>query len=232
MLEIGLYENHLTPEPDDYMAMPQNQKVAGEKEILKKMIVPGGVTVTQAAAVFAARKQAIIDLLSEGNSVETDFCEIKPAVRGVFTSEDDIFSKDRHSATFNTIPRKELGEIARNLKVKMVQVSERVPMITRFIDSATQRRNEVISVGKVGEIKGSFLKCDPEDDQQGVYLIKTDGTEVRCNSFINNTSTRLIFFVPDTLETGDEVALEVRNRLNNEIKTLRTGRFSRTLSVV
>ena len=232
MIEIGLYENQLTPEPDDYMAVVQNQEIVGEEEILKEMIVPGGVTVTQAAAVFAARKQAIAKLLRSGKGVHTDYCEIKASVRGVFTSEDDNFSPDRHMVVYRTNPRKDLREIAKEQKVKKVLVTARVPMAIRFIDAATQRRNEVISVGKVGELKGIYLKCDPDDDQQGVFLIKSDGTEVRCAGFINNTSSRLIFFVPDTLTVGEEVEIEVRNKLNNKIKTLRSGRFMHTLSVV
>lgn len=232
MFEFGLFKNHLTPDPDDYSAKVQNLKVADEEAILKEMVVPGGVTETQAAAVFTARRVAIKKLLANGMGVQTDYCEIKPAVRGVFINDDDVFDRKRHAVVFNATGREGLQEIAREMKPMKVKVSARMPLPERFVDTATQRRDEVISNGKVGEIKGSYLKCDETDNDQGVFIIKPDGSELRCADFIHNAPSKLLFYIPNTLTVGEEVVLEVRNKLNNEIKAVRSGRLSKTLSVV
>lgn len=232
MFEYGLYKNHLTPDPDDYAAKVQNLKVADEEAILKEMVVPGGVTETQATAVFTARRAAIKKLLAAGMGVRTDFVDIKPAVRGIFINYDDVFDDSRHIVVFNAISREELLEIARDMKPTKVRVSKRVPLPERFVDTATQRRDEVISTGKVGEIKGSYLKCDETDNDQGVFIIKPDGSELRCASFIHNTASRLLFYIPEGLTAGENINLEVRNKLNNEIKAVRSGYLAKPLNVL
>lgn len=232
MFEFGLFKNYLTPDPEDYSAKVQNLKVADEEVILKEMVVPGGVTETQAAAVFTARRVAIKKLLAGGMGVQTDYCDIKPGVRGVFINDDDVFDRKRHTVVFNATEREGLQEIAKDMKPIKVKVSERTPSPERYVDTATQRRDEVITNGKVGEIKGSNLKCDETDTDQGVFIIMRDGSELRCADFIHNAPSRLLFYIPDTLTVSDEIVLEVRNKLNNTIQELRSGRFSKTLSVV
>ncbi len=232
MFEFGLFKNHLTPDPDDYMAKMQNVRVATSEDILKEMNVPGGVTKAQAAVVITARKVAIMKLLSRGYAIRTELVEINPAVRGVFIDVDDNFDPKRHTIVLNTEAREDLKIKARELEVKKVKVIGRIPMPERFIDTATQRRNEVISRGKVGELKGSNLKVDPEDTDQGVFIIKADGTEVRCDNFMHNSLVKLQFYVPDDLPAGEEVTLEVRTDYNLSSKELRTGRFQQTLSVI
>lgn len=232
MLEFGLYENHLTPDPDDHSAQVQNLDVADEDAVLDEMVVPGGVTKAQAAAVLTAEQTAIRKILLSGRGVTTSFCEIKPVIRGVFTSEDDSFDPKRHAVVFNATLRKEFKELARDIKVKKVPVSERMPVPQRFVDTATQRRDEVISNGMVGELKGSFLKCDPADNKQGVFVIKADGSEIRCDNYIHNTASKLLFYVPNTLTVGEEVELEVRSKLGNTVNEVRIGALATTLSVV
>lgn len=232
MYEYGLYENHLTPDPDDHRAHVQNLKVADQNDVLNEMVVPGGVTKTQAAAVLTAEQTAVRKILLSGRGVITSFCEIKPGIRGVFINDDDVFDPKRHSLVLHAILRKDIRELAKQIKVKKVPVSDRLPVPERFVDTATQRRDEVISNGMVGELKGSYLKFDPDDNEQGVFVIKADGSEIRCDNYIHNAKSKLLFYVPDTLTAGEEVELEVRSKLSNTVNDVRVGHLAKTLSVV
>lgn len=232
MIEYGLYKNHLTAGPNDYSARVQNLKVADEAAILQEMIVPGGVTKAQAAAVMAARSVAIEKILLGGRGVHTDFCKIKHTVRGVFNSEDDSFDESRHILAFVANPRKKISKLTRDIKLTKVRVGKRIPLVDRFIDTATQMRDEVMSIGKVGEIKGIDLKCDLSDNTQGVFIIKADGSEVQCVSFLHNTASKIMFYIPETLTVGEEIELEVRNKLNDTINDVRIAKFPIILSVV
>jgi hypothetical protein len=232
MIEYGLYENHLTPNPGDYWAQVQNLEVIDQKAILNEMVVPGGVTKAQAAAVLTAEQTAVKKILLSGKGVMTNFCEIRPGIRGVFINKDDVFDPKRHTVVLNARLRKDFRDLARDIKVKKVAVSERVPVPQRFVDTATQQRDEVISNGMVGELKGSYLKFDPADSEQGVFVIKADGSALRCDNYIHNTASKLLFYVPGTLTVGEEVELEVRNKVNNTVKNLRSGSLATTLTVV
>jgi hypothetical protein len=47
-----------------------------------------------------------------------------------------------------------------------------------------------------------------------------------------NTISKLLFYVPDNLTVGEELELEVRNKLNDSVNDIRSGRLIKTLTVV
>jgi hypothetical protein len=232
MLKFGLFKSPLTSGADDHRAVIQELKMNDEKDLLKEIIVPGGVTAVQAMAVLTAWNEVIEKKLRSGEGVKTKLVEIKPSVRGVFDGEDDIFNPKQHFVVLIALARKKLQEIGKELKVQKVAVRERVPIPYRFTDTTTRRHNEVISAGGVGQLEGRFLKCDTDDNEQGVFILQPDGSTLPISSFIHNTGTKLVFFIPEGLTIGDEVVLEVRNKLDNRIKELRKSRLPRSFSVV
>ncbi len=231
MLKYGLFKNHLTPDPDDYVAIPQDVQSKTEEDILLEMVVPGGVTTTQAQAVFTARREAIAKLLKQGFAVQTDYSELKPGIKGVFNSDEESFTAGKHSVAITSSSRKVLKEIANDIKVEKVGVVERSPIVMKYTDTATQRENEIITPGMVGELKGGFLKCDITDETQGVFIILPDNTEVRCTNYLHNTASKLMFYIPNTLTANDEVSIEVRNNLAGSTKENRVGKFAANLTV-
>lgn len=232
MIKFGLFKNYLSANSNEYKAVIQELELCDEDDILKEMIVPGGVTATQSSAVLTAWEGAIVKMLKSGRGVKTRLFQIKPSVRGVFVGIDAIFNPSQHFAVFNLSPREFLRNIAKGLSVQQVTVSERAPKLHRFIDTASQIRNQVLTGGMVGEIVGDFLKCDPDDTEQGLFIIQGDGKAIRCANFIHNSGSKLIFYLPDTVQVGEEVDLEVRNKLNNRVKEVRIGRFSKSLKVI
>jgi hypothetical protein len=232
MLKFGLFKSHLTSVPNDHVAVIQKLEMVDEEDILKEIVAPGGVTATQAQAVLTAWYEAIENTLKDGKGVKTKFIEIRPAIKGVFEGSDAKFDPTKHYVVFNVLVRDYIREIAKLLKVQKVRVGERAPMIRKFVDTVSKRHDGVISNGKVGELSGKFLKCDPNDQEQGVFLIHPDGSAIHISTFIHNTGNKLIFFLPENLIVGDEVVLEVRNKLNNHVKEVRVCRYPQVLKVI
>lgn len=232
MLKFGLFKSHLTSDPNDHLAVIQKLEIIDEEDILTEIVVSGGVTATQALAVLTAWYEAIENALKNGKGVRTKFIEIRPAVKGVFEGSAAKFDPTKHYVVFNVVVRDYLKKIAELLKVKKVRVGQRAPMIMKFVDTVSKRHDGVISKGKVGELSGKFLKCDPYDQEQGVFLIHPDQSALHISSFIHNTGAKLIFFIPDGLIIGDEVVLEVRNKLNNRVKEVRVSRYPQVLKVI
>jgi len=231
MLKYGLFKNHLTIDPDDYVAIPQDVESKTEEDILKEMVVPGGVTTTQAQAVFTARREAISKFLEQGYAVQTDYSELKPGIKGVFNSDEESFTNGKHTVAISSSSRKVLKNIANSIKVEKVSVIERSPIIMKFIDTSTQRENEIITPGMVGELKGGYLKCDTADETQGVFIILPDNTALRCTNYLHNTASKLMFYIPNTLSANDEINIEVRNKLGGSTKANRIGKFAIDLTV-
>ncbi len=80
------------------------------------------------------------------------------------------------------------------------------------------------------EIRGSRLKLDSDQPDEGIYLIgKGDGSETSLEFIHRNLPGTLSAMLPEGLGAGDYI-LEVRTRLNGNMN-LFTGVFAKTLSI-
>jgi hypothetical protein len=229
-LKYSLYPNHLTDDPDDHMAIVQDQTSRNIEDIVDRMINRGStVTKADALSVIEEYESAIADVLSDGDSVNTPLMRISASIPGVFEDQFDSFDSSRHYVRLNVNPGPRISEIAGDIEVEKKDTIQPGPILKRFKDVNSDTTNETLSPGGVGEIRGSLLKLDPEEDDQGVFFIASDGTETRAETYIRNKPANLIFMIPDSLSSG-EYEIEVRAILHNT-KEVRSGRLKGTVVV-
>lgn len=222
--------NPLKDDTNDYTAQVVDVPIITEEDLMNEIVVPGGVTSTQAQAFLAANTEAIIKNLSQGFAVRTKLVTFYPSISGVFNDEDDSFDKKRHSINIKTHPTKLVKEIASKIKVKRVPASKRLPVINKFIDTATYQRDKVITPGLVGEIKGERLKFDSMDLSQGVFLVDSQKNLHRCTKYIRIMPTNIIFYIPAELPAGN-IELRVRTKMEGDT-SVREGVYTELLSVI
>jgi len=99
--------------------------------------------------------------------------------------------------------------------------------LQRFTNLKSNEINENFTPGQVASIKGSLLKFDAEDEQQGIFFLANDGTEIRVTNVVKNKPSELLFFVPDALSTGS-YQVEVRLVFHNS-KVLKKGKLTNEL---
>lgn len=230
-IKYSLFRNHLTADPNDYMAVVQDQTTRTIDDLIKIMLRRGS-TVTEAdiRAVLQNYKEAIAEVLENGDSVITDLFRITPSIPGVFTDQTDRFDPSRHYVSLNMNRGSIISEIARNLTVEKVEAVKPRPSLQVFKDVETDTTNEAITPGGPGELIGNRMKVsDSEDEQQGIFLIAGDGSETKAETIIRNKPANLIFIIPEELESG-EYELEVRTTQKNG-EALRSGRLDTILVV-
>jgi len=228
-LKYSTRVNPLTTVADDCIAQIHDVETLSEKEIIDEMVVPGGVTHTQVQAVVTSMKEVILKKLRQGYGIRTPLIHYYPTISGVFTDDEDSFDPNRHSVNIKTTPNKEVKEAAAFIRPQKVTAPKRIPLIQKFVDTATNTRNKLITPGLVAEIKGELLKLDSTDLNQGVFLIDSNKTLHRCDKYIRITPTNLIFYIPGNLPAG-QVELRVRMKMENDSK-LREGIYSDLLIV-
>lgn len=230
-LEYYLIPNHMTADPDDFMAVSSNSNTYTIEDIYKQMTREGStITKAEALAVFEEITQAIAGILEEGHSIVTPLVNITSSVSGVFESEDDRFDPSRHKVRLNIANGLRLRELDGAISPVVGSSGMRQPSLLRFHDNGSETQNELITPNGGARIKGSLLKFDEEDDAQGIFFIdQADNTEHRVEKpLLRNKPGELIFILPD-LPAGD-YRLEVRSLLNNTT-TLRRGALSQDLTV-
>lgn len=227
-LRYGLVPNHLTDDPNDCMAVATDNDTVSVDSIVEKMIGKGStVTKAEALSVIEEFEYAVVDAIQKGNNVNTDLFKIYPSVSGVFTDKQDGFDSQRHAVRLNLNPGKRLNEAIGNIELKKVDISSPGPVLQQFINLKNNVINESFSPGQIVSIKGSNLKFNAEDEEQGVFFIAADGVETKASNVIKNKPSELMFFVPESLTTGT-FQIEVRVVMHNN-KSLKTGRLISSL---
>ncbi|MDM8158182.1 DNA-binding domain-containing protein [Labilibaculum sp. K2S] len=224
VLRYGLIPNHLTDDPDDYMGMVTDNETVTTEQIVEQMIGKGStVTKAEALSVIEEFSYAVVQAVASGNNVNTELFKVYPSISGVFANESDGFDKKRHAIRLNLNAGPRLTDAVGNIELRKVEISHAQPVIQQFADLKTKAVNETFSPGQIASLKGSFLKFDEEDANQGIFFIAAEGTVTKVGNVVKNKPSELLFFVPETLKTGS-FQVEVRAAQKNS-KNIKTGRL-------
>jgi len=227
-LRYGLTSNHLTDDPNDYMGVVTDNKTVNVSKIMERMIGKGStVTKAEGLSVIEEFEYAVVEEVKSGNTVSTDLFRIHPSISGVFKDENDSFDPSRHTIRLNISAGPRLAEIISQIELEKVTIVSAQPEILLFVDLKSKEENQSFTAGQIAAIRGSLLKFDEEDLQQGVFFIASDESETRVTEFVKNKPSELLFFVPDALTTGT-FQIELRTILHNS-KVLKKAKFANSL---
>ena len=223
-LRYGLIPNHLTDDPDDYMGMVTDNETISEEQIVEQMIGKGStVTKAEALSVIEEFNYAVVQAVAGGNNVSTELFKVYPSISGVFVNKSDGFDKTRHAIRLNLNAGSRLAQAVNSIELRKVEISVAQPVIQQFTDLKTKAVNETFSPGQVASLKGSLLKFDEADENQGIFFIAGDGTATKVGNVVKNKPSELLFFVPEDLITGSfqvEVRAAQKNSTNIKIGRL------------
>ncbi|MCW9705498.1 DNA-binding domain-containing protein [Fodinibius salsisoli] len=229
-LKYALYPNYLTTDPNDYMAIVQDQESHEIEDIIDLMISRGStVTKAEALSVIEEYEAAIEKVLEGGDSVNTSIMRVTGSMPGVFNDLTDRYDESRHYVRLNMNPGPRVKRAAQNIEVEKIEADRPEPALKLFEDVASDTTNETLTPGGVAKITGRLLKVDPEATDQGVFFIADDGTSTRSDTYIRNKPANLIVMIPESLPSG-EYSVEVRTILQNT-KSVRSGRLNSTVVV-
>lgn len=225
-IQYSLRENHLTSDPDDFLATVQSVGTYTLDDIIEQMIQMGStLTKEDALAAMEAHYKAIIAAVQAGYNVITPSVNYGASMRGVFNGLTDNFDPSRHSIEAIAVPGKTLREAMSKASVQKQEGITPTPNPEDFYDFGSSTRNGIITPGNGGRITGHRLKFDPADPEQGVFFIG-DNDAVRISTIMSNKAGELIFLIP-TLPAG-EYRLEVRASFGS---TTRSGLLRYPLTV-
>ncbi|MGD8781552.1 MAG: DNA-binding domain-containing protein [Ignavibacteria bacterium] len=230
-IKYSLRPNHLTADPDDYMASVTPLRTAELNDVIQRMIERGStVTKPDIVGVFADFQRVLEDMLAEGSNVNLPFANFTTSLKGVFVNDEDTYDPARHKLYPALSAGVELKDFYDGkMTVEKVKAFTPMPLIEKYVDLVTGEVNSIITAGGMGQLKGDRLKFDSEAEDEGIYITAADNTETKVTTTGVNKPQSLMFMLPASLTTG-EYRIEVRARIGTD--ELRSGRFTHTLSVV
>lgn len=231
-ISYQLRKNNIVAEDDIYCGQVLQTDTIGPEQLADRIIDQGStVTRPDILAVLENCSSAIESFLLEGIRIQLPgICDLFPRIKGNFTGPGDNFDPVRHKVDIAAVPGKTVRKSFRTLaSVEKKEARHVRPALTTFFDLGTNTADRKISACNIGQINGYRLKCNPENIDEGIYLIDTTtGDETKITAVLNNTPSKLIFQTPDSMTGGDSYKIEVRTRYTPN-GTLRTGRLDSQL---
>ena len=188
MLKYALYRNHLTEGENDFSAIPLSLTNKKIEDIITQITKPGSILKhTECVAVIHDFFRAISENLVEGIGFASEYLRIQPSISGVFAGPDDHFDAERHQKQITILAGGVLKSAIGEMKVEKVSPYDRTPEIDSVYDLKSQQSDSTLSPGHMIETSGSRLKLNPDQPDEGIYLIsKGDGAETRLDFIHRN----------------------------------------------
>ncbi len=231
MIKYSLQPNPITTDPNDQSARVQLNATLSLEDIVS-LAIKRGTSLTETDLTGAANLlfDVITDEVADGNSVTLPLVNIRPGIKGVFTSASDIFDSSRHvkRATFSSGTL--LSSKMQTAKVEKLTFELPLPVLVEYIDVNSGTINSLLTPGGIGTITGEELKFNPDNEVEGIWFVPSDGDEaVKATVVATRTEGRLMFSVPSGLQSGS-YSLEVR-KCYGVNASLRTGSLHDMLEV-
>jgi hypothetical protein len=229
-IKYYLLDNPITPDPNDRRAQVFDYEVITEEELLAYIAREGsGITLPEAKANYEGTIGAIDYFLQRGCGFNTEFIKIRPVMPGVYRDDDDKFDPKRHEIKYRVVLGKRYNRVTDNVKVEKVTPPNNLPLPATFEDITSETVNETLTPGGTAVLTGLRLKFNPNDAQQGIFLIDSAKNESRIEKILSHTNAKVVFLLPANL-APDEYSLEVRILPPNN-KKVRTGKLTERLTV-
>ena len=236
-IKAYLYDNLLTPDPNDFVARVSSERSLSVADICHSAATRGGADVSDAAMSHAVELflKEMAYRLCDGFAVNTGYFTAMPVVRGVFLNPNETFDPQRHTLQFQFTQGELMRREIEDVEVKIMGVAETGLYIGQVEDMKSRTVNEVLTPGFNLRVTGTKLRVVGDKPGVGIFFRETatnTATKVDEGDIVVNNPSELMIIIP-ALPAGT-YQLEVTTQYstgNKLLKEVRTAEFDRPLTV-
>jgi len=236
-IKAYLYDNLLTPDPNDFVARVSSERSLSVADICHSAATRGGADVSDAAMSHAVELflKEMAYRLCDGFAVNTGYFTAMPVVRGVFLNPNETFDPQRHTLQFQFTQGELMRREIEDVEVKIMGVAETGLYIGQVEDMKSRTVNEVLTPGFNLRVTGTKLRVVGDKPGVGIFFRETvtnTATKVDEGDIVVNNPSELMIIIP-ALPAGT-YQLEVTTQYstgNKLLKEVRSAVFDRPLTV-
>lgn len=236
-IKAYLYDNLLTPDPNDFTARVSSERSLSVADICHSAATRGGADVSDAAMSHAVELflKEMAYRLCDGFAVNTGYFTAVPVVRGVFLNPNETFDPQRHTLQFQFTQGELMRREIEDVEVKIMGVAETGLYIGQVEDMKSRTVNEVLTPGFNLRVTGTKLRVVGDKPGVGIFFRETvtnTATKVDEGDIVVNNPSELMIIIP-ALPAGT-YQLEVTTQYstgNKLLKEVRSAVFDRPLTV-
>jgi hypothetical protein len=235
-IKAQLYDNILTPNPNDFMARVISERSLNVKDVCRAAVTRGGADISEAAMEHAVNlfHKEVAYSLCDGFSVNTGLYTASVSIKGVFDSPKENFNAAKHTVMFDFKQgaqlRKELG----NVSVVITGVADTSAYIAQVTDVKTGSINDMLTPGRNLRISGGKIKIDGDNAANGVYFVNQDTqarTRVDDSDVATNNPSELMIIIPALAAGVYRLEIVTQYSSGKNLNNPRTATFERILTV-
>ena len=236
-IKAYLYDNLLTPDPNDFVARVSSERSLSVADICHSAATRGGADVSDAAMSHAVELflKEMAYRLCDGFAVNTGYFTAMPVVRGVFLNPNETFDPQRHTLQFQFTQGELMRREIEDVEVKIMGVAETGLYIGQVEDMKSRTVNEVLTPGFNLRVTGTKLRVVGDKPGVGIFFRETvtnTATKVDEGDIVVNNPSELMIIIP-ALPAGT-YQLEVTTQFSmgkQWLKEPRTSVFEKILTV-
>ncbi|MBK3516889.1 DNA-binding domain-containing protein [Carboxylicivirga marina] len=226
-LNLWLYDNHLTEDPNDYFGKVKPNGTITNRGIAQQIREEGsefGEETIYNLLTLGDKMKA--RFLAEGYTLNTPLCYGHIGVSGVFEGSSAKYENGKHKISASFTQGSELRKNLENVTIDVLGVAPTGPVIGQVHDSLSGKNNSTITPNNVIKISGNKIKIDGDLPEVGLFLINAaDGTKTKVEQLIENEPKQVIAMVPKL--TAGEYELEIVTQHTSGGKLLKETRDTR-----
>jgi hypothetical protein len=224
-------DNNLSNPSSPYFGRVIKTRTVNFDEVINRMDQSGS-TVSRAdiLSVMETFHSVLESYLADGASVHTPHANFSSGISGVFKDKNDHFDRSRHRIIGSVNPGNRLRAFYKNttFPTRKETLEKNRSRLESVSNQNPERAVNQARTGDMLKISGYRLRFDPQDKQEGIFLINNNRQEIRVNIVGLNTPRTLIFNIPENLTPG-EYRLEIRSAVNGP---LRSGSYPDKIKII
>lgn len=236
-IKAYLYDNLLTPDPNDFTARVSSERSLSVADICHSAATRGGADVSDAAMSHAVELflKEMAYRLCDGFAVNTGYFTAMPVVRGVFLSPNETFDPQRHTLQFQFTQGELMRREIEGVEVKIMGVAETGLYIGQVEDMKSRTMNEVLTPGFNLRVTGTKLRVVGDKPGVGIFFRETvtnTATKVDEGDIVVNNPSELMIIIPALPAGTYQLEVTTQYSMGKQwLKEPRTSVFEKTLTV-
>ncbi|PDP70291.1 DNA-binding domain-containing protein [Tannerella forsythia] len=236
-IKAYLYDNLLTPDPNDFTARVSSERSLSVADICHSAATRGGADVSDAAMSHAVELflKEMAYRLCDGFAVNTGYFTAMPVVRGVFLNPNETFDPQRHTLQFQFTQGELMRREIEDVEVKIMGVAETGLYIGQVEDMKSRTVNEVLTPGFNLRVTGTKLRVVGDKPGVGIFFRETatnTATKVDEGDIVINNPSELMIIIPALPAGTYQLEVTTQYSMGKQwLKEPRTSVFEKTLTV-
>jgi len=236
-IKAYLYDNLLTPDPNDFTARVSSERSLSVADICHSAATRGGADVSDAAMSHAVELflKEMAYRLCDGFAVNTGYFTAVPVVRGVFLNPNETFDPQRHTLQFQFTQGELMRREIEDVEVKIMGVAETGLYIGQVEDMKSHTVNEVLTPGFNLRVTGTKLRVVGDKPGVGIFFRETatnTATKVDEGDIVVNNPSELMIIIPALPAGTYQLEVTTQYSMGKQwLKEPRTSVFEKTLTV-